>query len=392
MLLLALAGDAWAVVPEALSFQGVLRNNMGQLQSMTLNGSVAFFTNSTSGFQLGPTHTFSNVPAQNGLFTLVVGDSSMGSELTVAGATQVWVEITITGIGTFPRQELWSSLYAFEALSADSLASSYIVPISNGGTGSSTQNFVDLTTVQTIGVPKTFANGLSVDGHLSVNLNGNIGEIFGGEIDLEGNGAGGNVIIWGPGQLSVGTTVGGNPPGTEPLNTMGGGSGLSMNDRLDGGPTRRWVVFPQAGNLNFYSQQAGGTVYSFSSAGTALKPGGGSWAALSDERLKNVAGAFKRGLKELMRLEPIRYRYRPGNAMHASSDEEHIGFGAQSVQRVIPEAVLKNSEGYLTIENDPILWTMLNAIKEQQAMITDLRGENDTLRQRIGRLEQLVGR
>jgi hypothetical protein len=42
---------------------------------------------------------------------------------------------------------------------------------------------------------------------------------------------------------------------------------------------------------------------------------------------------------------------------------------AQEVQKVIPEAVTENSKGYLLVNNDPIIWTMLNAIKEQQTLI-----------------------
>lgn len=55
--------------------------------------------------------------------------------------------------------------------------------------------------------------------------------------------------------------------------------------------------------------------------------------------------------------------------------DEHVGFVAQDVQRVIPEAVTENSKGYLLVNNDPILWTMLNAIKEQQREIASLRGQ-----------------
>jgi len=43
------------------------------------------------------------------------------------------------------------------------------------------------------------------------------------------------------------------------------------------------------------------------------------------------------------------------------------------VRRVIPEAVTQNSRGYLLVNNDPILWTMLNAIQEQQREISRLR-------------------
>jgi multidrug efflux pump subunit AcrA (membrane-fusion protein) len=55
--------------------------------------------------------------------------------------------------------------------------------------------------------------------------------------------------------------------------------------------------------------------------------------------------------------------------MGIRSPGEHIGVVAQEVQKVIPEAVSENSKGYLIVNNDPIIWSMLNAIKEQQSLI-----------------------
>jgi hypothetical protein len=114
--------------------------------------------------------------------------------------------------------------------------------------------------------------------------------------------------------------------------------------------------------------------------GDASKVGGGSWQVFSDERLKNIRGNFNRGLKAVMQLQPLRYEYRQANALGLHSDGEHIGFGAQSVQKVIPEAVISNNQGYLLVNNDPILWTMLNAIKEQQKEIEQLKGQVKQLR------------
>jgi hypothetical protein len=113
--------------------------------------------------------------------------------------------------------------------------------------------------------------------------------------------------------------------------------------------------------------------------GTADKPGGGSWDSFSDERLKTIKGRFTPGLKAVMQLQPLRYEYKPDNALGLRSSGEHIGFGAQAVQKIIPEAVSKNDRGYLLVNNDPILWTMLNAIKEQQHTIEQLRQENKKL-------------
>jgi hypothetical protein len=103
--------------------------------------------------------------------------------------------------------------------------------------------------------------------------------------------------------------------------------------------------------------------------------GGGSWQFFSDERLKNIKGRFNSGLKAVMQLEPIRFQYKSDNALGLQSELEQVGFGAQALQKVIPEAVTKNANGYLMVNNDPILWTMLNAIKEQQKEIAELKGQ-----------------
>lgn len=114
--------------------------------------------------------------------------------------------------------------------------------------------------------------------------------------------------------------------------------------------------------------------------GTASKPGGGTWAVFSDERLKTIKGNFTSGLKAVLQLQPLRYEYRPNNALMINSAGEHVGFSAQEVATIVPEAVTKNSAGYLMVNNDPIIWTMLNAIKEQQAEIAELRKEVRKLR------------
>jgi hypothetical protein len=114
--------------------------------------------------------------------------------------------------------------------------------------------------------------------------------------------------------------------------------------------------------------------------GNASKPGGGSWSVFSDERLKTIKGRFNSGLKVLMQLQPVRYEYKANNALGLKSNGENVGFGAQAVQKIIPEAVSSNNQGYLMVNNDPILWTMLNAIKEQQKEIEQLKGQIKQLR------------
>jgi Chaperone of endosialidase len=103
--------------------------------------------------------------------------------------------------------------------------------------------------------------------------------------------------------------------------------------------------------------------------GGADKPGGGSWATFSDRRLKNLDGSFRSGLSQIMKLSSILYRYKEDNAMGIRDRDEHVGLVAQEVQKAIPEAVTENRKGYLLVNNDPIIWAMLNATKEQQGQI-----------------------
>lgn len=118
----------------------------------------------------------------------------------------------------------------------------------------------------------------------------------------------------------------------------------------------------------------------FSVNGNASKTGGTTWLAFSDRRLKNIKSPFTTGLSAVMKLQPVRYEYKSDNALKLANEGEHIGFAAQDVQKVIPEAVTTNSQGYLMVNGDPIIWTMLNAIKEQQKEIQELKKEIRQLR------------
>ena len=139
-----------------------------------------------------------------------------------------------------------------------------------------------------------------------------------------------------------------------------------------GGAATAQAVITSAGNVGIGTPAP---TAKLSVNGTADKPGGGSWGVFSDERLKNVKGRFSSGLDAIMQLQPIRYEYKADNPLHLRSGAEYVGFGARALQEIIPEAVTRNDNGYLVVNNDPILWTMLNAIKEQAKEIANLKGQ-----------------
>jgi hypothetical protein len=135
--------------------------------------------------------------------------------------------------------------------------------------------------------------------------------------------------------------------------------------------------------------------------GGANKAGGGSWDTFSDGRLKNIGANFTHGLEAMAGIQPIHYHYKPDNSLRLPSQPEYVGVVAQQVQSAVPEAVHRDPGGYLVVNNDPIIWTMFNAIKElnqkreseakeKNAEIQTLKQQNDLLAERLNELEAKV--
>lgn len=59
---------------------------------------------------------------------------------------------------------------------------------------------------------------------------------------------------------------------------------------------------------------------------------------------------------------------------------QQVGFSAQEVQKVFPEAVGSDDYGYLNFNIHPILIAEVNAFKEQQTQITTLQMQNEALK------------
>lgn len=129
--------------------------------------------------------------------------------------------------------------------------------------------------------------------------------------------------------------------------------------------------------------------------GTAGKPGGGSWSNASDIRLKDVAGAYERGLSDILRLRSIRFHYKPGNARKLPTVAEEYGFVAQEVREVFPECVSTGADGFLDFNMHAINVAMVNAVQElhakvqrQEAVIEALQSELAALRTMVQRMQQ----
>ena len=111
--------------------------------------------------------------------------------------------------------------------------------------------------------------------------------------------------------------------------------------------------------------------------GNAEKPGGGSWAAISDSRAKENIVDYTSGLDQLKQIQPRSYRY-------IGNETTYIGLVAQEVEDAMPELV-KLGEGKLpdgtevtdfrTLDQTPLTFALINAVKEMAEQIDLLKAK-----------------
>jgi hypothetical protein len=94
-----------------------------------------------------------------------------------------------------------------------------------------------------------------------------------------------------------------------------------------------------------------------------------AWTYGSDRRMKENINYIQTGLDKVMALKPATFDYIDGV-------KNNIGWIAQDVQEVIPEAVsvtALDTNGYLNLKSDFIVPYLVKAIQEQQAQIEELK-------------------
>ena len=122
-------------------------------------------------------------------------------------------------------------------------------------------------------------------------------------------------------------------------------------------------------------------------AGAAGKPGGGPWTAISDYRLKESVKPYQAGLKELLLINPVKYRYSERSGLPTS--EDYIGVIAQEMETIAPYTISKkkliegSDQDFLVFDPNALTYILINAVKEQQKMIEKQQNQIDQLIQRL---------
>lgn len=140
-----------------------------------------------------------------------------------------------------------------------------------------------------------------------------------------------------------------------------------------------WIEKANGGAITF-ADNNGADLISMSSgllrlhnygAGTLVTDASGNITASSDERLKDVVGAFAIGLDAVLGLRPILHHWKAETGY--DTENVYAGFSAQNVREFVPEAVGVGLNGMLTVNTTPVLLALVNAVRELTSEVDDIR-------------------
>jgi len=181
----------------------------------------------------------------------------------------------------------------------------------------------------------------------------------GGKLQLTGMNAGGGIFVHGE---IKGYTTGGTP---------GAETASLYFSTMKAGTLTTAGLFDNLGNLTVITN--------------GYKPGGGTWADSSDSRLKKNVKEYRAGLAEVTALRPVTYQFN-GKGDTEDNGRVYTGLVAQEAREVMPELVGtrkarldrkdKEETDILTVDATPMLYAMLNAIKELKDRVVALEARD----------------
>ena len=419
----------------------------GQPGNAYLNfGGSATAANTTIRYYNGSAWTNALVVASTGVVTASGGFSGAGGSLTGLNATQLTT-------GTVPVARLsgsYTGIVGTGALNAGSITSGFgninigTATFTGNGSGLTSLDASDLSsgTVPSARISGSYTGITGVGALDAGSITSNFGNINIGTATFTGNGSG--LSSLNASNLSSGTVpnarISGAYSGFSNITASGdisatgritSNDGFTASKSGDGAQVlrlnmeRNWCFYQRGtgtdSNLSIEAD-CGGTNYkdlwlvvedfyiggpygteklrfnavngNLTIQGTASKPGGGSWAATSDIRLKDIDGDYTQGLDSIVKLKPVMFHYKKDNVRHEPSDTQYYGLIAQDVMKVFPEAVSKGDDGYYSLDATPINYALINAVQdlkhEKDADVQALKAGNDGLRSLVENLKKIV--
>jgi len=109
----------------------------------------------------------------------------------------------------------------------------------------------------------------------------------------------------------------------------------------------------------------------------------GTWST-SDRRFKKNIIGIDQALNKICAIEGVKYEWKKDEFKDKGfSEGQHYGVIAQDLEKVIPEAVSTDSEGYKAVSYNDLVPVLIEAVKA-------LKAENEELKKRIEKIENNI--
>ena len=153
--------------------------------------------------------------------------------------------------------------------------------------------------------------------------------------------------------------------GTESSNT-----GTTINPQLHHGS--EYIQMSHNGTFE--------TAVSTTRSGLSTRYPGYWYPSPSDRRLKYIGQEFKSGLDKIKQLKVFNYTFK-----RDPQKTPHVGVIAQDLQKIFPDAVTKDPDGFLMIRMEDMFYALINAVKELDAkvsqILSSIQNDRKTLKQ-----------
>jgi hypothetical protein len=128
--------------------------------------------------------------------------------------------------------------------------------------------------------------------------------------------------------------------------------------------------------LEVYGAIRGGDIVAENTSGGSGAVKGNSFQYLSDERLKKDIHPLADSLSKVLKLQGVSFEWKDGKGPAGTQ----IGFIAQQVEPVVPEVVTTGEDGYKGVDYAKMTALLVEAVKEQQKQIDDLKAQIEDLK------------
>ena len=75
-----------------------------------------------------------------------------------------------------------------------------------------------------------------------------------------------------------------------------------------------------------------------------------------------------------MEINPVTFKYKK-NSGYSNTSKDYVGIIAQEIEQVLPEIVIERDNGYKAVRYEKIVPLLIEAIKEQQLQIEELKSK-----------------